>query len=331
MAERDRDPTRRPGLAWSGSAALLGAAYAVPAGLVAVEDARRGLATAVGVLPAAIAGLPPRRRGRRLLVALGALTGVAMLVGGLLAGVPVVAVAAVFALGVGAAWLAMRIRAGGIVMTLALPMVGVGLSYASVSEAAALAGLMVAGSVYAYGVSLLWPERRPPAASRPPAAAAGVTLGYGVRLGAAGASAAAIGFLLDFQHVGWACAAALLVMRPARDMQRLRSAGRLLAVAAGALAAIAVLRADPAVGWYVPIVVAVIAAAAATRGSRWYVTPAFTTFLVFLLLLFSDPGDASWRLGERVGETALGVGLAYLFGLLLPAVTAGRLGRRGDR
>ena len=287
---------------------------------MATDDARRGIALAVGVLPAAIAGLPPRRRGRRLLVVLGVLTGVPMFVGGLLAGVPVVAVAAVFCLGVGAAWLAMRSRAGQIAMTLSLPMVGVGLSYSDASEAAALAGLMVAGSVYAYAVSLLWPERPPPVA-RPAGAGGGATLGYGVRLGAAGASAAAIGFLLDFEHVGWACAAALLVMRPAHEMQRLRSAGRLLAVAAGALVAIALLRAEPAAAWYAPIILGLIGGAAATRASRWYVTPAFTTFLVFLLLLFSDPGDASARFGERLGETALGVGLAYVFGLLLPAAS----------
>lgn len=41
---------------------------------------------------------------------------------------------------------------------------------------------------------------------------------------------------------------------------------------------------------------------------------------MFLLLLFSDPGDASWRFGERLGETALGVGLAYVFGLLSAAI-----------
>ncbi len=195
--------TARPGLAWSWSAALPGAAYAVPAGLVAVDDARRGLAMAVGVLPAAIAGLPARRRGRRLLVVLGCLTGVPMLVGGLLAGVPVLAVLAVFALGVGAAWLATRWRAGTIVMTLSLPMVGVGLSYSDIGEAAGLAGLMVAGSVYAYAVSLLWPERPPPAA-RPPAGPR-PTLGYGVRLGAAGATAAAIGFTSLAQLVTPVC------------------------------------------------------------------------------------------------------------------------------
>jgi hypothetical protein len=131
---------------------------------------------------------------------------------------------------------------------------------------------MVAGSVHAYAVSMLWPERPPPPpAPRPAGAGGGATLGYGVRVGAAGASAAAIGFLLDFERVGWACAAALLVMRPAHEMQRLRSAARLLAVAAGALVAIALLRAEPAIAWYAPVVIAVIGAAAATRASRWYV------------------------------------------------------------
>ena len=37
---------------------------------------------------------------------------------------------------------------------------------------------------------------------------------YGLCLGLAGATAAAIGFALDFDHVGWAATAAMLVMRP---------------------------------------------------------------------------------------------------------------------
>jgi hypothetical protein len=40
--------------------------------------------------------------------------------------------------------------------------------------------------------------------------------------------------------------------------------------------------------------------------------------LVFVLLLNADPKTAGARFGERVGETALGIGIAYLFGLLLP-------------
>jgi hypothetical protein len=48
-------------------------------------------------------------------------------------------------------------------------------------------------------------------------------------------------------------------------------------------------------------VVAAVGAAAATHASRWYVTAAFTTFLVFLLLLFADP-DMPDRASANVSE-----------------------------
>ena len=245
---------RARGLAWDWAAAALGAAYALPAALVVLDDVPRGLALAVGVLPAAIVGLAPTRRGRLRVVALGVLTGVPMLIGALLAGVPVLAVAAVALLGVATAALAARSRAGLIAMTLSLPMVGIGLSFDDAGEGAVLAGLIVAGSIFACLVALPLPERAKAltAARRP----VPPTLGYGVRLGAAGATAAAIGFALDLEHVGWACAAALLVMRPAAEMQRLRSAGRVGAVAAGALVAIALARLDPPAAVYALAVLA---------------------------------------------------------------------------
>jgi hypothetical protein len=145
------------------------------------------------------------------------------------------------------------------------PMVGVGLSYSDIGEAAVLAGLTVAGSAFACLVSMAWPQR----STRPAPAAGGdpkPTLDRGIRLGAAGASAAAIGFILGLEHVGWACAAALLVMRPAAEMQRLRSLGGIIAVAVGATAAIVLIHLGPADAWYGLVVIGVIVAAAATRG-----------------------------------------------------------------
>jgi hypothetical protein len=283
-------------------------------------DVRAGLALSVGVLPAAVAGLAPTRRGRLGVVALGALTGVPMFIGGVLHGVPVLAVAAVLVLGAGTALLAARSRLGQIAMTLSLPLVGVGLSFGDVGQAAGAAGLIVAGSLFACLVSMPWPERSPDRKHRVGPAPAPPTLGYGIRLGAAGATAAAIGFELDLEHIGWACAAALMVMRPVAELQRLRSVGRILAVAIGALAAIAVARLGPPAAGYSLAAVAAVAGAAGTHRSRWYVTSAFTTFVVFLLLLYSDPGSAGARFDERVVETLLGVGLAYVFGLVLPAV-----------
>jgi hypothetical protein len=269
------------------------------------------------VLPASIVGLPPTRRARLAIVLLGTSIGVPMFIGGVLASVPVLAVLAIAGLGAGSALLAARFRLGQIAMTLSLPMVGVGLSYSGFGKAAGAAGLMVVGSIFACLVSMLWPER---AATPGPRPAATPTLGYGIRLGAAGATAAAIGFLLNLEHVGWACAAALLVMRPTAEMQRLRSVGRILAVAIGALAAIGLVRLGPSAWAYSLAVIAVVAGAGATHRSRWYVTPAFTTFLVFLLLLYARPQDAASRFSERVLETVLGVGIAYAFGLGLPIV-----------
>ncbi len=307
-----------PRIGWSWEDAGLGAAYALPAAIVGLHDPTQGIALSIGVLPAAIVGLAPRRKGRLAVVALGVLTGLPMFLGGALAQAPVLAVAAIAALAIAAVAFARRSPIGGIAMVLSLPMVGVGLSYDDLGEAAGLGALMVAGSTFACLISMLWPERPDAGRSRPPAASP--PLGYGVRLGAAGASAAAIGFLLDLDHVGWATAAALLVMRPVAEMQKLRSVGRIAAVVVGALSAVLLLHLDPANAVLALAILATIAGAAATHGSRWYVTPAFTTFLVLLLLLNGNPEETATRFGERTLETLLGVGLAYLFGLLLPAV-----------
>jgi uncharacterized membrane protein YccC len=134
------------------------------------------------------------------------------------------------------------------------------------------------------------------------------------------ALSAGIGFALHFDHVGWATAAALLVMRPEAGVLTLRAIGRPVSVAVGAMVAIALL-ALPAPDWLIAVVVVLaIVAATATRGSRWYVTPAFTTFMAFLLLLAADPEQAPDRFGERLGETLLGVAAAVVFGLLVPLV-----------
>jgi fusaric acid resistance family protein len=311
---------RAPGLAWQWPAAALGAAYALPAAVVTLNDPQRGFALAVGVLPAAIVGILPTRRARLAIVVLGACVGVPIFLGGLLSGIPVLAVAAILGLGAGSALLAARFRLGTLAMNLSLPMVGVGLSYADVGTAAAITALMVVGSAYACAISMLLPEQRRAASPRARPRPAAPTLDYGIRLGAAGATAAAVGFLLDLDHVGWACAAALLVMRPAAEMQRLRSVGRIVSVIVGAVGAVALVHAGPRAAVYSLAVLAALAGAAAMRASRWYVVPAFTTFLVFLLLLYSHPQDAASRFGERVLETLLGVAIAYLFGLVLPAL-----------
>lgn len=321
-----------PGLTWSWSAALVGVVFAIPAIVVMPFDVPSGLALAFGVLPAAIIGVAPVRRARAEVVVLSILMGVPIFVGSLLSEEPALAVASILVLAVGAAMLSTRPPLGPFLMTISLPMIGIGFSYRDLGEALGLALLIVGGSVYAWLVSLLWPERAmPPAPPAPPAQLPRSMIGYGIRLGLAGATAATIGFAFDFDHVGWATAAAMLVMRPSADMQRLRSVGRVASVIVGALAAAGLAVLTTAPGWYCVAILAVLTGVAATRPSRWYVTPAFTTFIAISLLLYANPANAQSRFNERVGETLLGVAVAYGFGLLVPTVLQRVRGDRAPR
>lgn len=305
-------------LEWDWSAALFGALIVVPAAIVAAGDTSKGMAFAVGVLPAAVTGMAAVRRRRALLVLVGFAAAAAMFLGAVLAHVPLIAVVGVFALAVGAAWLTDHSPLGRLAMVLALPLVGVGLSYSDLGQAAGLSVLMAAGSLWAFAVALVWPSHAPPEPAAEPGAPPAPMLDYGVRLGLAAASAAAIGFVLDLDHVGWACAAALLVMRPAEQMLELRAVGRLVSVAVGATLAGLMGTDAPDGAAYSAAAFVAIAGAAATHRSRWYVTSAFTTFLALTLIVHSDPSQAGGRWVERMSETLLGVALAYLFGVLVP-------------
>jgi hypothetical protein len=309
-------------VAWSWADASRCAVCALPAALVVTSgDVSKGLAWAIGILPAAIVGMAPTRRGRLKVPVVGALFAVSVIVGSLLAHNRVSAVIGIFFVGFGSAVLASRRRFGTVAMTLCAPVAAVGLSYSSLGKAAGIAALMLAGSAWSYVVYLLWPEQ--PVSGRP----LPVTLlpekfarSYGVLLGLAAASSAAVGEAIHTDHVGWATAAAMFVMRPSAEMQELRSLGRVASVFAGAFLAVVFLRANPSLAAVAVAAVVSIASLGALHESRWYVTPVFPTFLVLTLLLYSDATTATeqWRFNERVGETLIGVGFAYLYGLLVP-------------
>ena len=77
-----------------------------------------------------------------------------------------------------------------------------------------------------------------------------------------------------------------------------------------------------------PVVIASLCAislvtASATISSRWYISPAFTTFLVFWSVLYGDPTSTNIEYHfERVLGTLLGVSLAYFFGILIPNISS---------
>ncbi|MFC8525725.1 FUSC family protein [Nocardia sp. NPDC057227] len=312
-------------LVWEQRAALVAFIAALPAAVVAANDVRAGVALTLGVLPAAVIGVDPVRRRRTRLLAAGLLLGVPMMAGSLLARVPVLAVLGLFLLPV----LAVRATAiprftalAGLTTTTLLPMIGIGLSYPDLGTAAGLTGLFVLGSVLAWLPALLIPER--PEVERPEPRPIARTYGY--LLGAVAALTAGLGFALHLDHIGWACAAALMVMRPDPQLQRWRTAGRFSSVLAGCAGAAALVALDAPPLLYAIVLPLSLAAAAATAASRFYLLPAFTTFYVITLLGYPDPGAAQSRVLERLGETALGLAVAATIGILLPALFARRPG-----
>jgi uncharacterized membrane protein YccC len=238
-----------------------------------------------------------------------------------------------FVFGLGGALLAARNRLGLLARNLCVPLAGIGLSYEGLTNSVGAALTIMIGSLIAFGWSLLFPEFAPPLREQSELLRPDDARDYGVRLGFAGATAAGIGYAFGADHIGWICGSALLVMRPTAEMQKLRSAGRVLSVLVGALLASWLLSRD-----LDPVAIAVVAggslvAASATRSSRWYITPAFSTFLVFWLLLYGDATKASisHRFDQRVVETASGVTIAYVFGLLVPKLRSAEPGHRLPR
>ncbi|MGB4777315.1 FUSC family protein [Microbacterium sp.] len=324
-------PREAADIAWHWSFFVLGAIYALPAMIVIPFSPAAGLGLAVGVLPVAAFNLPRFRRGRRAILLVGCISGACFVVGSLLTQRPVLAVVAMFLLGVGfALWGRVR-PAGRLAMALCLPLIGIGLSFDDVALAATVAGLMVLGAAYAWGIAMLWPEHQVPLPVRDSEPTRQEMLLYGVLLGGAAATATAIGYALQLEHVGWVTGAALMVMRPVREQLILRSVSRSAAVVVGAFAAASFALLTPS-----PLAIAVaiglvIAALSATQASRWYIAPAFTTFVALTLILQAPGERPGMRFVERTVETAIGVGVALVFGALIPALIRLRRSRRSRR
>ena len=86
----------RPALVWDWSDALFGAVCAVPSAVVMFDDVSRGIACAVGVLPAAVVGVAAARRRRVGVLVVGATAAISMVLGSVLAGEPWLAVVGIF-------------------------------------------------------------------------------------------------------------------------------------------------------------------------------------------------------------------------------------------
>lgn len=327
----------RIGLTWRWSYALRGIVTGAPAAAAAFSDVRLAAALAVGLLPVCSIPLAPRRSGRIRTGRYGVLAAGSIFLGGVLAQWPVLAVIGIVLAG-GLLGHAVAARGRPLTMlglVLCLPLLAVGFSYPGTETGGEFAVDILLGTAWSVLVALAWPTHPPPPPQAAPMPPASLIVPYGWLAGLVGGACAAVGFAADLEHVGWAPAAALLVMRPNPPAQRMRSLHRVADVVLGAAAAILLVRLDPPAWVYAGVVLAVVVGATATAGSRWYVLPTFTTYLVFLMLLAGHPADAGSRFWERVVETALGIGVAAAASLVVlpvlerrsrPRVTADRPG-----
>jgi hypothetical protein len=283
-------------------------------------DPERGLTMAVGVLCAAAVGMPPQRSKRALLVFVGALAGLSLFLGSVLAQAPdALVLVALFALCVAAAVTSPLTKLGPFLLSLGVPLVSAGLNISSPSTGAAGGLLILAGSVYAFLVSLLWPPGRP-TARRPDGKPVprGFLLDYGIRLGLAAVLALGLGLLLGIDHPGWASTSALLVGRPSPSLTSQRVAGRSISVVVGSSAAL-LLQGVEASSFVLALCLALaLATLTALTGSRWYITAGFTSFIVLTMMMLTAPEESSWWFAERIAGTLYGVAIAWMLLDLVP-------------
>src|SRR5215218_498848 len=170
-------------VAWNWRNAAFGAVISsVAATVIAFGHIETGLGLLIGAIPAAIVGLRPRRRDRRRVLIVGILFGASQMFGSILAQWTPVAVVGMFLFGLEAALLTTRSAIGWVVLTLCLPLAGIGLTYTGLAESAGVSFLFILGSAIAFIGALCFPEHEAPSQQDPPLLGIRVARDYGVRL-----------------------------------------------------------------------------------------------------------------------------------------------------
>lgn len=304
----------RGGIAWNWRFAGFGAAM----GLVAVVmvfagEVLTGTYLLIGSVPAAVVGLAPQRDARRPVLIVGVLFGVSILLVSILAVWVPLAVVGMFVVGYLAAQVAAWKPAGVVALSVILPLTAIGLTYQGIADSAKVAGLMILGAIGSYIWALVLPEYEGDVPQQPQMTPAEAKR-YGLVLGVAGAVSTLVAFALDVDFVGWLVGSTLLVIRPTWDLLSARGIGRVISVIVGGVAAALLLLADLPTPAIAIVLWLVLVTMAATSASRWYVTPAFTSFLILWALLYgqAERNGVKVKLDERVVDTVIGVAVAYL-------------------
>lgn len=281
--------------------------------LVFAGEVLSGTYLLIGSIPAAIVGLAPRRDARKPALIIGVLFGASMLLGSILAIWVPLAVAGMFGVGYLSAQVAARKPAGVVALSVILPLTAAGLTYDGIENSAKVSGLMVLGAIGSYVWAMVLPQFDGEVAPAQQLTRAEAKR-YGLVLGVAGAVSTLVAFTLGVDFVGWLVASTMLVIRPTWDLLSARGVGRVASVVVGGTAAALLLLADLPAPAIAVVLWLVLVMMAATSTSRWYVTPAFTSFLILWALLYdqAERNNVKIKLHERISDTVIGVAVAFL-------------------
>jgi fusaric acid resistance family protein len=258
---------REASITWEWAEAGRGALTALPAAVIMLAvDVSLGIVFALGTLPVAMLGVPPRRGQRPRLGLAGLAFAASYALGSVLGLQPVVAVAALAVLAYAGVLFSVRKPTARLLPGMMLPALALGMNHPA-PDGLIVAAVMLAGCGWATLITYCWPQTHPPAiAATPPrqepdpAAARRATHIYAVLFTAAAGLGLALGYLLGLVHVAWAAAAAMFIMRPDPDLLTSRAVGRTVATFAGVVAAGLLLRRGPTEIALAAVTVAAIAA-----------------------------------------------------------------------
>ena len=293
--------------------------------LVASGHLTIGVAFAIGLLPTSLMGIAPRRGLRVLYGIVGCLFGLGVFAGAwIFNSLDLVAAALIFfVLCFGATVLASSRPAGGVLLGILIPALGVGTGYV-IADAAGLMVAFIAGSLWSCLVMLPVREFQPEGnvAERLAAAQPSHVTTYGVLLGLTAATAILVGQVFDIPKPGWIVTAALLVIRPIQQMTGWRGVGRALSTIAGTLLVIVTLDWDLGYGATAMVCAVITVLTIGARTSRLYVTPFGTAFLILTIELYDvDNSESLQPIGHaRIVNNVLGALIALFYGLLVSSL-----------
>jgi hypothetical protein len=290
--------------------------------LIAFGHLTIGVAFAIGLLPTSLMGIAPRRALRVVYGIVGCLFGVGIYLGAVIINSTDLGETALlfFVICFGATILASSRPAGGVLLGILIPALGVGTGY-SIADAAGLMAAFMAGSLWSCLVMLPLPEFQPEStvAERLSAAQPRHVKTYGVLLGLTAATAILMGDVFDIPKAGWIATAAMLVIRPVQQMTGWRGVGRAGSTIAGTL--LVILTLDLGLGYVATAIICAVITVLTigARTSRLYVTAFGTAFLILTIELYGVDNSHSLHEigGSRIANNVLGALIALFYGLLV--------------